>query len=120
MDKQFAKLSNLVGDEFTVESVGEFVWKKWDADAGKMLTSLTYEDGFRKVYPVKTDKGIIDMGSGQLGNLLEPVFVNGKANIIGVTYSVKSNGKHGKDIRYYFNPKKPSESSYEAEEVFND
>jgi len=46
------------------------------------------------------------MDSGQLGNLLEAVFYNGEAKLTGTTYEVKSNGKTGMEIRYFFNVKK--------------
>jgi len=103
MDKQFVKLSTLVNDTFTVEGVGAYLYKKWDPAQSKMLTSPSWEEGYRKIYPVTTDKGTLDLGAGQLGNLLEAVFHHGEANLIGVTFSVKSNGKTGMDIRYFFN-----------------
>jgi hypothetical protein len=103
---EFVKLSSLVDSEFTVLSVGPFVYKLWDDVNKKMLVSPSYEKGYRKIYPVVTDKGQLDMGPGQLGNLLEAVFHNGKADLINQTFSVKSNGKQGMDIRYFFNPVK--------------
>jgi len=114
---KFTKLSELVGGEFTVERVDSYVWKKWDDVAKKMLTSDVYEEGFRKIYPVTTDKGKLDMGQGQIGSLLEPVFHAGKADIIGVTYAVKSNGKSGMDIRYYFNPQKQEKKPVVADDT---
>ncbi len=103
MDKKFVKLSELVGSQFTVSEVGGYTFKKWDNDAKRMLTSEKYEDGFRKLYPVTTDKGQLDMGSGQIGSLLEATFKNGKADLVNKTFAVKSNGKSGIDIRYFFN-----------------
>lgn len=100
----YTKLSDLVNEEITILSVPSYQFKMWDKTNGRMLVSDTYEKGYRKLYQVVTDKGQLDLGSGQLGNLLEPVFHAGKADIIGVTYSIKSNGKTGLDIRYYFNP----------------
>lgn len=100
---KYTKLSALVGDEFTVEKAYGYQWKKWDAQSSRMLLSERYEEGFRKVYTLDTDKGKLDVGSGQLSSLLEAVYKNGEANIVGRTFSVKSNGKTGMDIRYYFN-----------------
>lgn len=102
-EKKFTKLSNLIGSEFTVEDVGEYVFKRWNAGEGKMDISQDWQEGYRKVYPVTSDKGLLDMGSGQLGSLLEACFYGGKVDLIGKTFSVKSNGKMGMDIRYYFN-----------------
>lgn len=103
MDKKFTKLSELVDGIFTVEKVWGYKWKKWDNDAKKMLVSEQYEKGFRKIYGVETDKGSLDLSAGQMGNILESVSKDGKADIIGRTFSVKSNGKTGIDIRYYLN-----------------
>lgn len=104
--KTFTKLSALVDGSFTVLSVSEHTYKFWDAAQSKMLTSDSPQKGYRKIYPVETDKGWMDLGGGQLGNLLEAVFYGGKSDLINQTFHVKSNGKSGIDIRYYFNPVK--------------
>lgn len=103
---EFVKLSSLVGDTFTVKEVKGFTYKQWDNEDKKMLTSDMWQDGFRKLYQVETDKGQLDMGPGQVGQLLEGVFYNGAADLNGKTFAVKSNGKTGMDIRYYLNPAK--------------
>ena len=115
----FAKLSDLVGDRFKVEKVWGYKWKKWDNDAKKMLVSDTWTEGYRKVYDVDTDKGKLDLGTGQIGSLLEAVFYNGAADLNGATFEVKSNGKTGMDIRYYFNVVKKEEvkETKEVEDV---
>lgn len=100
----FTKLSALVNDQFTIEAAHGYTFKLWDNDNKRMLTSDTYEQGYRKIYSVDTDKGKLDLGPGQLGNLLEAVYRNGEANLNGKTFAVKSNGKTGIDIRYFFNP----------------
>lgn len=105
-NKNYTKLSNLIDSNFTVESVGEYVYKRWDPAQMKMLVSQDWQEGYRKIYPVTTDKGLLDMGSGQLGTLLEACFYGGKSDLVGKTFSVKSNGKMGMDIRYFFNPLK--------------
>lgn len=104
MDKpKYTKLSELVGDQFTIEKAYGYQWKMWDNVSNRMLISETYEQGYRKIYSLDTDKGKLDLGSGQLSSLLEAVYKNGAADINGKTFSVKSNGKSGMDIRYYFN-----------------
>lgn len=104
MDKpKYTKLSELVGDQFTIEKAYGYQWKMWDNVSNRMLVSETYEQGYRKIYSLDTDKGKLDLGSGQLSSLLEAVYKNGAADINGKTFSVKSNGKSGMDIRYYFN-----------------
>ena len=108
MDKKFTKLIALVGDSFTVEKSYGWKYKKWDPVSKKMLVSERYEQDFQKRYTLETDKGILDLGSGQLSALLEAVYKDGAANIIGRTFNVKSNGKVGMEIRYYFNAEKVS------------
>lgn len=105
---EYNKLSNLVNDVFTIENIAPYVWKMWDQATKHMVTSEKYQEGFSKKYPVTTDKGILDLGSGQLGSLLECVFKDGQADLNGKTFSVKSNGKTGMDIRYFFSEAKVS------------
>lgn len=109
---QYTKLSALVNDTFTVESVAEFCYKKWSPEEKKMLTSMDWQEGFRKVYPVETDKGKLDLGTGQLSSLLEAAHYGGKSDIIDKTFKVKSNGKSGLDIRYYFSVQKAQNTGY--------
>ena len=100
---KYTKLSALVDDMFTVEEAYGYQFKKWDAESKRMLVEDRYAEGFRKVYSLNTNKGKLDVGSGQLSSLLEAVYKSGKADINGRTFKVKSNGKTGMDIRYYFN-----------------
>lgn len=102
----YTKLSALIGDEFTITQAGGYTFKRWNPDAKRMETSEQYQDGFRKMYTIDTDKGRMDLGAGQLGNLLEIAYSKGVADINGKTFSVKSNGKSGMDIRYFFNLKR--------------
>ena len=108
MDKKFTKLTALVDDSFTVIKSYGWKYKKWDPVSNKMLVSDRYERDFQKKYTLETDKGTLDLGPGQLANLLEAVFRDGVADIIDRTFSVKSNGKSGMEIRYYFNAEKQS------------
>lgn len=103
MDKKYTKLIALVGDTFTVEKSYGWKFKKWDPVAKKMLVSERYEQDFQKKYTIETDKGIMDLGPGQLSALLEAVYRDGVADINNRTFEVKSNGKSGMEIRYFFN-----------------
>ena len=113
---EYTKLSNLVGEEITIQSVSGMTYKKWDNDNKKMLMSPIYMDGYRKLYQVVTDKGQLDLGSGQLGSLLEAVFSGGKSDLINKTFHVKSNGKQGLDIRYFFNEVSPPQTDSSTNE----
>lgn len=102
----YIRLKDLVGSEFKVEEVYNYQWKKWDTEAKQMLVSDSYEQGYRKVYTINSDKGKFDISASQIGNMLEGVSKKGEANIVGRTFTVKSNGKDGMEIRYYINPVK--------------
>ncbi len=105
-EKKFTKLSELVDNTFTVEKIWGYKFKLWDNELKKMLVSETYEKGYRKIYSVDTSEGSLDLSASQLGQMLESVFKNGSSELTGRTFSVKSNGKTGIDIRYYINPTK--------------
>jgi hypothetical protein len=112
MDKKFTKLSALIDDEFTVQGYLGYRWKMWDDNLKKMQVSDEFVKGYQKKHQFETDKGLLDLGPGQVGNLLEGILSrDGRAEPIKRTFSVKSNGKTGIDIRYYINPvRKPVEA----------
>jgi hypothetical protein len=102
----YTKLSNLVDDQFVVNKVFGYKYKVWDNEQRKMLMSETWVKGYRKMYTLETDKGTLDLSASQMGNLLESVTKDGRADINGRAFSVKSNGKSGMDIRYFLNAMK--------------
>jgi len=99
----YTKLSSLVDDKFTVQKVFGYKYKMWDNEQRKMLISETWMKDYRKMYTLDTDKGTLDLSASQMGNLLESITKDGRADINGRSFSVKSNGKSGMDIRYYLN-----------------
>jgi hypothetical protein len=101
---EYIKMSELVGSEFTVEKVWGFKWKFWDNEARKMLVSDEWVKDYRKIYGVTTDKGSLDVSQSQFASMLEGVSEGGKSDVVGKTYTVKSNGETGKEIRYFINP----------------
>lgn len=105
MEQQsFTKLGALIDQVFTVTSVGKVSYKMWSPTENKMLVSDTWEKGYQKKYRVETDKGILELSSSQLSQLLEGVVKDGVADINGRSFQVKSNGKTGLEVRYYLNP----------------
>lgn len=124
----YTKLSNLVDDTFTVQKVFGYKFKMWDNEQRKMLISDSYVQGYRKMYTIDTDKGTLDLSASQMGNILESVTSDGRADINGRTFSVKSNGKSGIDIRYYLSatkdaptaPVKATEPEYDPYAEQND
>lgn len=107
---EYTRLNKLIGEDFTVKEVQGYKWKMWLEAEGRMTVSSTYLEGHSKKWQVLTDKGLLDISDYQFGSMLAGVFDNGSANPIGKTFNVKSNGKQGKEVRYYINPvwdKKP-------------
>lgn len=123
-ERKYVKLSELVDRHFTVEKVWGYKWQKWDAAEKKMLTSNEWVKDYRKAWDVVTNQGQLTLGSGQMGTLLEAVFdpKDGGSALVGRTFAVKSNGKTGMDIRYFFNPIKsePAQTSVADEETILD
>jgi len=100
---EYIKLSGLVDSQFTINKVFGYRYKMWDNEQRKMLISETWVKDYRKMYTLDTDKGTLDLSASQMGNLLESITKDGRADINGRSFSVKSNGKSGMDIRYYLN-----------------
>ena len=118
--KTYTKLGNLVDDQFTITKAWGYTWKKWDNENSKMLMSDEWQEGYQKKYQLDTDKGTLDLGSGQLASLLEAVYKDGKADINGRTFKVKSNGKTGMDIRYFFSAVQGEPQDVVATDVTSD
>ena len=104
MENNYTNLKALIDGSFTVLKVRGFGYKMWDNNAKKMMFSSEPTKGYRKVYTLETDKGVLDLGVGQFGNILEAVSKDGKSDIINWTFNVKSNGKSGMEVRYFLNP----------------
>ena len=119
--KKFTKLSELIDKEFTVHGYLGYKWKAWDDINKKMLVSEEFVKGYRKMHAFETDKGLLDLGPGQVGSLLEGILTrDGRAELLHRTFTVKSNGKSGLDIRYYLNPvrtPKPSDPTEGFEDL---
>lgn len=124
-DKKWTKLKDLVDDEFTVQKVWGFKWKMWLQGESRMHVSDTWEKDHKKMWQVETDKGELDLSDMQFGLMLAGIYQGDSANIVGRTFSVKSNGKEGIDIRYYINPvfskaQKPTKKPVEIQDIAPD
>lgn len=106
----FIKLSQI--DNFTVEKVWGYKFKKWDDINKKMLTSDTWIEGYAKKWDIDTNKGKLDISNSQFAQMLVGCY-NSKtqsASVVGRTFSVKTNGKQGLEIRYYINPMRETQT----------
>jgi len=100
----FTTLKKIIeeGGEFQIKKVNKPVYKKWDTETKKMLISNEYQEGYRKIYTVDTDKGTLDLSANQLGQCLLRCFDGIKSEFKDKTLKVNSNGKTGMEIRYNF------------------
>jgi len=103
---EYIKLNELVGKSFVITTNRGFKFKAWDATNNKMLVSDTPQKGFRKIFSVETDEGVLDLSSSQIGAILSECLEAMTADLNNKTIEVKSNGQAGKDIRYFFNVRK--------------
>lgn len=117
---EYTKLSALVDSQFRIERVSEYRWKMWSTTENKFLISENYEKGYKKTYTLETDKGLLDVTQGQLGTMLEAVSYKGEASLPGKSIAVKSNGKTGMDIRYWFNVAKPEAKKEEVTDEYGE
>lgn len=113
----YVKMSDLVDQEITIKSVGNYKFVAWDVDNKRYITEDKWFQGAQKKYPIETDKGTVDMSASHVGSMLEGVQHAGSANIVGVTFVVKSNGKTGMDIRYFINPVRISTKSDNSDDI---
>lgn len=125
MEKNYTSLKKLVGQEFTVEGVYGYKYKMYVPGENRFLTSDTWQEGYSKKWQMETNKGELEVSDYQFGNMLANAF-NYKeqtATLTGLTFSVKSNGKEGMEIRYYINPvfnKKPQPVEEEPDIIVQD
>lgn len=111
----YTKLSELVDSDFTIQSVRGYRFKAWNNESKKMISEDSWFEGSRKIYELDTNKGKLDLSESQLGTILVKCSHGGRADVNNVRVAVKSNGKSGIDIRYYFNPLKQEKPPEEAE-----
>lgn len=109
-ENKYIKLSDLVNATFTVDKVWGYQYQMWDNTEKKMLRSDKWQKGYTKTYNLETDKGKLTLRANQLANCLEAVVKDGVADLNGQTIQVKSNGKSGMEIRYFFNAVRPTET----------
>ncbi len=103
--KKYVKLKDLIGDTFVLKKVWGYKWKMWNDAEGRFVEVDKPQKGFSQKWQVETDKGELELSSFQFNDMLSRSWDNKeqKSTPVGRTFSVKSNGKDGMDIRYYIN-----------------
>jgi len=113
---EFTSFKKLVNDEFTVIKNTGYKFKKWDNENKQMLTSESPQQGFRKIFGLETDKGMLDASEAQLGQMLSRSINGMIADISNKIFKVDSNGKEGMEIRYFISPSDTGEQTSPAVE----
>lgn len=114
---EYIKLKDLVNGQFTVEKVVGVKWVMWNDAEGKYERSDTPQKGYTKQYLVSTNKGALGVSQSQMAQMLEAASELGKADVVEKSFEVRSNGKDGKEIRYYINLAKPVEPTEDDEDI---
>lgn len=110
--KKFLKLSQI--KQFSVVKFLGKKFKKWDVENKKMLESTTWQEGYRLMYKFEMKDGILELSKSQVGDMCASILnEKGVSNLFGNTFNVKTNGKSGMDIRYFFNPVQKVEQTVE-------
>jgi len=105
----FIKLKEI--SAFRVIKVEKSHWKGWSDKDSKFFVYDSYPkvkpEGMevRKYWVLECSEGTLELSSAQFSQMLEGCFVlyNGTAEPKGKRFTVKNNGKQGKDIRYWIN-----------------
>lgn len=79
-------------------------WRRFDEATNKFEMSDDYKEGYSIRYQLELDdQSSLSISQDQFGQMLVATFSGDKSVINGHTFSVKTNGKTGKDIRYFIN-----------------
>lgn len=108
---EYIKLADLSGYRFKVLEMQGYLWKRFNEETKKYETSDKAEPGYQKKYTVliKSDfKGTpedykVEMSASQVGTMLEQCLVGENASIKDTYWNLKTNGKTGIEVRYWFN-----------------
>ncbi len=109
--KQFKKLADI--KSFTIQAIVKSYFERWNETEGKYEKSETWAEGFSPKWLIETPEFMLPLSKDQVSQALMASFkLDGTSNIIGKSYQVKTNGKTGKEIRYFLNemriPKEPA------------
>lgn len=100
----YVKLSGVT--EFLLEEILGTEYFAWDATINKPKRSQDWFEGAQKKYNLATDKGQMSVSQGQFSQILLAAFDGNSSDPVGKTYTVKTNGKSGLDLRYFIDLKK--------------
>lgn len=114
--KPFKKISDI--KSFTIQEISKTYFERWNDTEKKYEKSEVWTEGFTPKWLIETPEFMLPLSKDQVSQCLMSSFkLDGTSNIIGKSYSVKTNGKTGKEIRYFLNEMRiPSPQSLLAPE----
>jgi len=109
--KPFKKISEI--KSFTIDKIVKAYFERWNDNEKKYEKSDIWQEGFTPKWLIETPDYYLPLSKDQVSQVLMASFkLDGSSNIIGKSYLVKTNGKTGKEIRYFLNemrlPKEPA------------
>jgi hypothetical protein len=97
----YLKLKDL--SSFTVKEFVKKYFGRWNEAEKKYERADTWQQGFRPTWTFKVNNDeFLDFSQDQLSQMLVACF-DRRCDIYGSTFTVKTNGKSGMDIRYFIN-----------------
>lgn len=100
--KPFKKLADI--KSFTIEKIVKAYFERWNDNEKKYEKAETWQEGFTPKWLIETPEFMLPLSKDQVSQALMASFkLDGTSNIIGKSYLVKTNGKSGKEIRYFLN-----------------
>lgn len=106
----YIRLSQLDRKTFTVKKYLGRHWQKYNEAEKRYEKSDSPQQGFSERFKFETDKGELEVSRANVGDMCAAVLnQEGQANLLEKTFSVKTNGKEGKEIRYWLNLVRQSE-----------
>lgn len=108
---EFIKLAELDSYRFKVLEVQGYLWKRWNDETKKWETRDKSEPGYQKKYILlirsdfkgKPDDYKVEVSASNIGTMLEQCLVQEHASIKDTYWNLKTNGKTGIEVRYWFN-----------------
>ncbi len=99
--KPFKKISEV--QSFKIISIVKSYFERWNEAEKKYEKSDAWQEGFSPKWLIDCGEYYLPLSKDQVSQCLMSSFRGGQSDIIGKSYSVKSNGKTGKEIRYWIN-----------------
>lgn len=102
-DTPWVNTKDLVDTEFKVVDIEKRQYRMWDEVEGKYVYSKTPKKGYMPFWKITLKNGVWTASPAQYSQLLLAAEDGGLADVLDKSFTCSSNGKSGKDVRYWFN-----------------